>query len=277
MLFFGVGSGRCGTMAISNYLNTETGVTCLHEGKIRDMEEAGDQWLPFLTLQNFAAYKNPAQALPILQKTRSMMPDLLKKHRLTALGDIAYNYAPFVGVIPQLFPKAKLLVMFRNGKNFVRSAYTKEAPDPTPVGWLDDRELSAMERYIALGRLRPTEDNDSIDPETWQEMTPLEKNAWLWSETNRLILQGLEQWNPKNVLRIKFEEFFSNPVSGYEQIRAFLQLPGKIPQKAQRLLNERPINSGTNLVLPPPQQWRPEWNKAFQTYAGEMMMELGYS
>lgn len=238
MLFFGVGSGRCGTMAIANYLNAETGVTCLHEGKIRNLEEAGEQWLPFLTLQNLAAYRDPDQALPILRKTRSVMPDLLKERQLTALGDIAYNYAPFVGAIPTLFPEAKLIVIVRNGKSFVRSVYTSMVPDPTPVGWLDDRELSDMERYIALGRLRPN--GDDISEDQWDDMTPLEKNSWLWSETNRLILDGVQAWKPENVLHIIFEEFFKNPTVGYERVRAFLGLTGDIPLKRKSSLPSVP-------------------------------------
>ncbi len=41
-LFFGVGTGRCGTMTMANLLNAETGVVALHEGQFRHEEQAGD-------------------------------------------------------------------------------------------------------------------------------------------------------------------------------------------------------------------------------------------
>ncbi len=124
MIVFGTGTGRCGTMTIANLLNAEEEALCLHEGKVRDREESGEQFLPFLTLQNYLAYRSPHEAYDMLREARKNVPELASRYAL--FGDIAYNYAPFVRVIPELLPEAKLLVVFRNGRSFIRSAYTTE-------------------------------------------------------------------------------------------------------------------------------------------------------
>jgi hypothetical protein len=105
----------------------------------------------------------------------------------------------------------------------VRSAYTREQPDPTPVGWPDaDKPLSRQERYIGLGRLRPS-GSDPVAAD-WDRLSPVGKNAWLWAETNRLILRGLEAWPRSQVLELFFEDLVANPIATYRRVCNFLDL-----------------------------------------------------
>lgn len=46
-LFFGASAGRSGTMTLANLLNAEDRVVCLHEGKIRRLEESGSSGYRF--------------------------------------------------------------------------------------------------------------------------------------------------------------------------------------------------------------------------------------
>jgi len=277
MLFFGVGAGRCGTMTLANLLNEEESVVCCHEGKIRQLEESGDQWLPFLTLENYIAFQKPESSEDIFRDKRQMMPGLQLEKELRGLGDVAYNYAPFVSAIPAVFPAAKLIVLVRDGRDFVRSVYTSERPDPTPVGWLDDDvDLSPLERYVQLGRLRPA---DAEEPRAhWKQMTALEKNAWLWSETYRLIFDGLEQWNEDNLMIVKFEDFIADTVSEYKKIRTFLGWDNTpVPESVIELV-KKPINSrGRDYkILKPWRDWSREESELFMSQASEMMKKLGY-
>lgn len=272
-LFFGASTGRTGTMLVVNLLNSERGVLCLHEGKLRCLEEAGKQVIPYLTLQNVAGYHNPASAEEILRKNRSDLLDLIEQRDLRLMGDIAYNYAPFVSVIPRLWPEAKLLVIFRDGREFVRSALTSEDPDPTPVGWLARRPSTRIERFVELGRLRPAPGTPLAAE--WDHLSPVAKNAWLWSETNRVILEGIESWNSDNVMCTKFEDLTANLSDRYAVLRRFLGIRDPMQQKTQQLLRRR-INSRAVKSLPPWPAWRRADRDDFARFARAMMTRLGY-
>lgn len=275
MLFFGTGTGRCGTMTLANLLNEEAKTVCLHEGKLRHGEEAGKQWLPFLTLQNLHAYFNPERNADVLRQTRGGMADVGQREGLDRLGDVAYNYAPFVGQLPEVCPDSRLIVMVRDGRDFVRSVYTAEVPDPTPVGWLDaNRTLDKVERYIALGRLRP-KPGDPL-ARTWDTLPPVAKNAWLWAETNRLILDGLAAWPADRVLVLRFETFFADPLANYGQVRRFLGIDGPLPESVPALLTHR-INARRQTILPPWREWDTTTTDLFTQHAGAMMRRLEYS
>lgn len=273
-LFFGCGTGRCGTMTLANLLNAEAGVACLHEGRFRLREEQGEQWLPFLTLQNLQAYLAPQAAPEILQRARAGMPALRQARGLRLLGDIAYNYSPFVAALRETFPAARLVFIHRDGREFVRSAYTDETPDPTPVGWLDEgRSPTRLERFVALGRLRPRE----IDPEAaaWPSLPPIERNAWLWAETNRIILGAIESWPAEQVFWLRFESFVAQPLEMYRRLRKFLGIEAGEPEALRSLLDQ-PINRRARKILPPVLEWSEDLNQRFAAYADAMMRRLGY-
>ncbi|MGD9601768.1 MAG: sulfotransferase [Gammaproteobacteria bacterium] len=277
-IFFGTGAGRCGTMALANLLNAEPDVLCCHEGQIRHLEQIGDQHLPYMTLENFQAYRHPERAKATFAAKRREMRALGAHLNLRAIGDIAYNNAPFVHVIPSLFPDARLVVLTRDGRDFVRSAYTRQRPDPTPVGWLDENtELSRIERFVALGRLRPL-DSEAPNSE-WRRMSVVAKNAWLWAETYRLILDGLVAWDENRVQFVRLEDFRTSPREQYGHVRRFLGLDDAPLPPAVEMLLVQPINrrDESAKVLPDWRAWTAPETEDFWRYAGPMMGRLGYA
>jgi len=277
-IFFGTGAGRCGTMLLANLLNNENDFLCCHEGKIRELEESGKQWLEFLTLENLIAYQHPENADEIFRSKRKMIERIASDKGLKGIGDVAYNNAPFTRIIPSVFPNAKLIVIVRDGRDFVRSVYTSERPDPTPVGWLDiNTDLTELERFIEFGRLRPF---DAFDEGSWwQDATPVEKNAWLWAETYRLIFDGIDlSWNRKNIHIIKFEEFITDIPGQYAEVRSFLDIDGPMPAEVKKLF-EKPVNRRARdaRILPEWRMWTDEDKAFFLRHAEGMMTRLGYA
>lgn len=277
-IFFGAGAGRCGSMMLANLLNAEDGVLTLHEGKIREIEESKQQWLPFLTLENYQAYAKPETAEQVFADRRKEIPRIIEDEGLRGIGDIAYNNSPFVGAIPKVFPTARLIVLVRDGRDFVRSVYTSERPDPTPVGWLDDGvELNDLEKFIAFGRLRPVPGSEL--GAAWPDMTPVEKNAWLWAETYRIVLDAVEEaWSPDRVKIVRAEDMFADPTGVYGEIREFLRFDWPVNESVQDLLTRR-INSrskSSSYILPKHPDWTSDVTEAFWAQAGPMMDRLGY-
>jgi hypothetical protein len=274
-LFFGVGAGRCGTMAIANALAAEPGVCCTHEGKRRHGEEPGEQLLPFLTLENRIAYEWPDRAGQLFTRLRGDMPRIATRLGVTYFGDIAYNYAPFIGALSEAFPAAKLFVLVRNGVDFVRSATQAAGEDRTPVGWPPlGKALSAVERYVELGRLAPREREPLAA--RWESLDHLARNAWLWAETNRVILAAIALRPAGSTCVLRFEEFFRDLPQSYASLRQFLGLPGDPAPEALATFS-RPINRRVDKMVGGIESWDAQQRDYFEEFAGAMMRQLGYA
>ena len=272
-LFVGVGSGRCGTMAIANALAAEPGVICTHEGKLRHGETPGAQLLRFMTLDNRLAYETPAAADEIFARVRGEFTRVAAESGAAWFGDIAYNYAPFLDALTRQLPQARLFVLVRNGVDFVRSAAQAVGEDPTPVGWAPrGKPLSPVERYVELGRLAPR----AQDPlaARWESLDHVARNAWLWAETNRLIFDAVAHRAAGMTLVLRFEDFFRDPAAAYPALRSFVGLPEPAPAAALATFR-RPINS-REARLGPYAEWTPSQRAAFDEFAGPMMLRLAY-
>lgn len=261
-------------MAIANALAAEPGVCCTHEGKVRIRERAGRQVLRYLTLENRLAYERPERAIELWNTARSSLGQIAFSQGCSHFGDIAYNYAPFLDAIRESLPNAKLVVFFRNGVDFVRSASEATREDETPLGWPPaEKPLTPVEKFVSLGRLAPR----SIDPlaEQWSSLDYAIKNAWLWAETNRLIVAAIERRRRGTTFIVKFEQFFADPVNNYIELRDFLCIGGAPAPTALELLSS-PINQRRNRALGPFDTWNKTQQEGFVSVAGQMMYELGY-
>jgi len=274
-LYFGASTGRSGTMLLANLLNSEEGVVCVHEGKFRHGEESGEQVLPFLTLENRQGYEYPDRKADIIAKKR--LPETVHKLMEThgAFGDIAYNNSIFITELAAQFPEAKFLISVRDGREFVRSATVLEGEDLTPVGWApDEKPMTPLEQYIAMGRLRPRRNSELND--VWDSWDAFEKNCWLWNETNRVIFESLDQLDNDRFKIIDLRSFKTDGEKTYSDIRAFLGFKTPMTDKTRAVLTERPINAKTSKNLPHHSEWSKTMQNTFWEHCSEMMERLNY-
>jgi len=263
-------------MFLSNLINMEAKSLCLHEGYVRHLETKGSQILPPMILQNHHAYQSKAESKVIFQRMRGQMVEQRDSLNLRLFGDVGYYYIPFLHIIPKVFPQSRAIVMFRHGQDFVRSACVNAHPDPLPIGWPEkDAQLTPIERFIGLGRLRPLA-SDAVAGQ-WPRLSSFERNCWLWAESNRLILDAIRHWSRHSILFVRFEELIADPVLEYRRIREFLGAEGRLPKEIKRILS-RPINRRplASYALPPPRDWSLPQVKIFANMAGETMEALGY-
>ena len=269
---FIVSTGRCGTTALGLLVNESANAVAVNEGQIRAEDLSGRQPLRALTLENLQAYRQPEKARQLFEQARGPLVDEFTASVGKGLYvEIAYYLAPFVAVLPELYPDAKVLYLTRDGRTFVRDIYVDETPDPMPVGYLDRGPATKQELFVSYGRLRPNQDDALAG--SWPEMSPFEKNTWLWTETNRLILDGLDKWPEEQVMHLKMEDMFQKNLLG--EALGFLGVEGVADDKIEEILGKR-VNSRKKLVLP---QW-PEWSgwhrERFNDLALDMMRRLGY-
>jgi hypothetical protein len=269
------GTGRCGTMTLANILSLSPTCLGLHEGQIREGMESVARPLPHLTLQNYVAYKNQAEAVGILERYRvaQVQEILVQNPGIRQICDVAYYYAPFTRALRQVFPASRLVLIIRDGRFFVWSAYTAEIPDPMPAGYVDERPLTNHEKFCALGRLRPRAGTPAAL--VWDSYTPFQKNCWLWTETNRIVLDALESWDPKCVMIVKFEDLFSKRESLFSLLD-FLEIRD-IEEEQIDLVLAKQLNTRSKKVLPHPSKWSNELKEQFQKIAGPMMDRCGYT
>ena len=141
-----------------------------------------------------------------------------------------------------------------------------------PIGYVDRLELSMLEKNVAAGRLRPragTEVNDH-----WNSYTVFQKNCWLWAETYRIILEGVEDWPEERVKFFRFENLFTDP----EMIQSLLDFLGlediEYPD-IKRILSQK-MNARKKRAIPTPEKWDRELIRQFDEIAGSIMKKLGY-
>lgn len=269
---FVVSTGRCGTTLLGIALNGVPGVLALNEGQLRGADLQGEQVLRALTLENYAAYAAPGQAADILREKRAgSVEEIIGSRGLRHFVEIAYYLCPFVAALAQVFPDSRLLFLHRDGRDFVRSVYVGENPDPMPVGYLDPRPLSPTERFVGMGRLRPRPGSAwELD---WAGLSPFEKNVWLWTETNALVLDQLAAWPGDRVLVRSMRELLTP--DGLTQAAAFLG-PELDPARARGLLATR-INTRSLRILPEWRAWDEPLKQGFKRIGQEMLERLGYA
>jgi hypothetical protein len=247
----------------------------MHEGQIREGMQSTARLLPHLTLQNYMAYKNPLDAVGMLEKYRvaQLQAIVAQSPAIKQICDVAYYYAPFTKALSQVFPDGRLVLIVRDGRFFVWSAYTAEIPDPMPAGYVDERPLTNHEKFCALGRLRPIE--GTPEALAWHSYTPFQKNCWLWAETNRVALDALASWQPGRAIIVKFETLFSKRES-LLALLDFLDIRDIAEQQISLILAQK-LNARSKKVLPHPSQWDGELHEQFSKIAGPMMHRLGYA
>ncbi|NDV20635.1 hypothetical protein GO013_14585 [Pseudodesulfovibrio sp. JC047] len=269
---FVVSTGRCATTLLGLFLNADDSSLALNEGQLRDVHSQGPQILPALTLENRLAYEQPALAADILREKRlPQIRELIEQKALTHFVEIAYYYSPFVAALRTIFPESKLLFIHRDGRDFVRSAYVDEVPDPMPVGYLDPRPLHPVERYVAMGRLAPTP--EAPDAARWEHFSPFEKNVWLWAETNRIIRDGLTTWPSDAVLTMPMHRMVTP--EGLVEIADFLDMDRSLSQASTLL--ETKVNARKSRVLPHWTQWDETLRTQFKALGQDMLQTLGYA
>ena len=185
-------TGRTATSFLAECLNRIPDVAACHEGHLGNDE--GPDVLPLVNLENLQAFKSPESAAEVVAKKRSpqILDEAARGLGVRVLFDVAYYNAMLLHEILRQNPTARGVVIVRDCESFVRSATWLSGEDPMPVGWPDpDKTLTARERFISMGRIRP------VDPEVqqaWKNWSAVRRNIWLWRTTNEVLLDTCRAW-----------------------------------------------------------------------------------
>jgi hypothetical protein len=125
----------------------------------------------YLLDKYFSQADSHSDPLPTMGKRIEAMLDLHQGIDPQTFVDSSNLYIHFIDAVSVLNSSAKFILCVRNGKDFVRSAFSRK--------WHEMRTFGAVPQ--------------SNDPffERWKRMNPLQRNAWIWIYRNRKALQGL--------------------------------------------------------------------------------------
>jgi hypothetical protein len=215
---FFLSTGRCGTNWFTNLLAEDKSVKVFHEPK------------PNLAVQGRIAYEvfsksnfNPnADQIQLLEeifhtaREQYIRYSFKTQRRFIETNNHTTFFAP---VIAGLFPEAKFVHLNRHPGEFVRSALRRNFYNNP-----DD-----IKRIYPVG--------DSTYKNKWDALSQIEKNAWLWNETNAFIETFKNKVDKKNTFYFNFNKLNFEHVS---EMLEFLEI--KLPERYIKNLIGKPTN-----------------------------------
>ncbi len=129
----------------------------------------------------------------------------------------------FMDAIAEIFPNAKFIHLIRHPGAFVRSGlrrnyYTGNENDD--------------------GRLTPREHDPAASD--WENITQMEKIAWLWNETNAFIEEKKTSLDIDRVLTVHANDLFTDP-DNFQTICNFLNHPELDRDQVEHII-KKPVN-----------------------------------
>jgi hypothetical protein len=227
------GTGRCGTATLA--------------GMFKGHHEFRVQYI----LDKYFLKANPFSDLfRSIEKRIEVMLDLHQGIDRSTFIDSSNLYIYFIDALCTLDPSTKVILLVRNGKDFVRSALSRRWHEQNMFGTVPLRDDPYFEK--------------------WPDMTPLQKNAWIWVFRNTRALEGLKTVDESRKLIVKVEDM--REPETLDRIEAFA---GKAIE--DRTLAEKGLNANPSFDLPPEQEWSASMNRDFDEIAGGMMRFFGYA
>lgn len=163
--------------------------------------------------------------------------------------DSSNLYIYFIDALYALNPEMQIILTVRNGKDFVRSAFSRQWHEHNAFGAVPLR----YNRYF----------------EQWASLTPVQKNAWIWDYRNRKALEGLRVVPEEQKLVLRIEDIHKQ-----ETLDMLESFTGK--RVYDRDFAGKHHNANPAFSLPPKEEWTEGQQKEFDDIACEMMSFLGY-
>ncbi len=173
-----------------------------------------------------------------------------------------------IPVINVFYNNAKFVYIIRNGKDYVRSYYSKR---PSNKGYYALSDESPMKGINS---------NDFLDDRfygQWDNMSRFERVCWIWVKRNQMIESSLTEdisW-----IKVRFEDIFSNGCTGLWEIIDFLDLRNQIKidsSETVKILADA-LNINKKYLLPKNfKDWPDDKKDIFEEICGEYMEKSGY-
>lgn len=212
---FTLSTGRVGTKTLAALGNLSKKLLAYHEPE------------PYLFALSMHAYRNVGDS-----RAESILVDAVYAARAARLSysaqcDVGYletsPHATFLaGTIKKIVPQAKFIHLVRSPQAVVRSGMRRN--------WYTGNRFDST---------RTVPRADSIYAEAWPQFTPLQKNLWLWAETNRWIAEFCSSLPNDQTLQLKSEDIFAGKQKTLEEFYSFANVVLPRQQSIDRILRKQ--------------------------------------
>ena len=224
---FVLSTGRSGTLLLNNVLAFSPNASPLHEP------------VPELYRPSRLAYEKISHSPKIFREVFKSAREeyILKAARQDKVYIETNNQCTFFApVIRDIFPNAIFIHLVRHPGSFVRSGIRRK--------WYTGEHSHDIGRIVPLnGELK----------ENWETLSLIEKNAWLWNETNKFIEDFKKDLPPESCLYVKAEQLFKD-IKITEKIYNFIGLEEFNRKKVAKAIR-KPANVQKKGDFPPYKNW----------------------
>jgi len=161
----------------------------------------------------------------------------------------------FAPVLAEFFPNAKFVHIYRHPGEFVRSAINRN--------YYGDNDNNLMRR------IKPV---DGYYYDTWNNLSQLEKSAWLWNETNLFLEDFKSKINTDRVFSFNFNELT------LENVKSLTQFIGvDLKENTLRKNMQKKKNVQKTKKFPSYSQWKEQDKQKLLDVCAELAGRYGYN
>jgi hypothetical protein len=262
--FFIVSSGRSGTAMLHKALSAKPTVSMHHEYAVEVTQP--------LAVQRYLGLADEAGTREILRQIYSLP---IMDCKTVLWGDSSNKASWLISDLAALFPEARFVHLVRDGRK-VASSYFHKLGDEC----YDDASNAMMQAHYddpAQAPAPPPEKpywwpvprKGTPEAEQFRHWNQFQRIAWHWAEINRVTMAALAALPRDRSLFVRLEDLRTSPAE-VRMVYEFLNLPFRDSDFA---LFARPhnVNRPQDRLLDSRQR------RQFETIAGDMMRQLGYS
>ena len=161
----------------------------------------------------------------------------------------------FAPVLAELLPNAKFVHIYRHPGEFVRSAINRN--------YYSDNDNNLMRRIKPI---------DGYYYDTWDNLSQLEKSAWLWNETNLFLEDFKSKINRDRVFSFNFNELT------LENVKSLTQFIGvDLKENTIRKNMQKKKNVQKTKKFPSYSQWKEQDKQKLLDVCAELAGRYGYN
>lgn len=240
-VFFVLSTGRTGTKWLSSTLNEySSSASVKHEPLPEEQRAQVKASQSYTSARN---YVNDFRLKDIFFRLKSL-------EDLEVYGEVNSALRRHLLPLREAIPSAKFIHLVRNGKDVVRSVFSRDAY----------HEKHSLYREYLPPRVPFTRSE-------WMQLSEFERTCWAWRGENEFLRDHIS-------LRSRFEDILSSYELFQEQILEPLHL--NVSQSDWRGSTQKSENSTSRYKIPSWEDWSTDMKRTFENICGDEMAQYDY-